>query len=151
MANSTQSSIDIPATPEQVMAVIADLESYPQWVDALTTVEVQTLTEDGRPELVRMVLAHRLLSDDYTVRYRWQSDAVDWQLEQGHTLTAMDGSYTVRPAGAGSAVSYELSVELTIPLPGLLRRTAEKAIVDAALKGLKRQVARMDDATGTGR
>ncbi|HEY9289943.1 MAG TPA: SRPBCC family protein [Microlunatus sp.] len=149
MANRTQSSIDIAAAPEQVMAVIADLESYPEWVDALTTVEVKT-RRDGRPEQVRMVLAHKLLSDDYTVGYHWQPDSVSWQLVQGRTLKAMDGSYTVRPAGSGCTVTYQLDVELTIPLPGLLKRTAEKTIVDTALKGLKRQVVKINATTGAG-
>lgn len=139
MANSTQSSIDIAADPEQVMAVIADLERYPEWVDALGTVEVLTRSE-GRPETVRMVLEHKLLSDDYTVGYAWQPDLVSWKLIQGRTLKAMDGSYRVSPAAAGSTVTYTLSVDVTLPLPGLLKRTAEKTIIDTALKGLKRQV-----------
>jgi ribosome-associated toxin RatA of RatAB toxin-antitoxin module len=140
VADSTESSIEIPAPPEQVMAVIADLESYPQWVDAVSTVQVLTV-RSGRPETVRMVLEHKLLSDDYTVRYSWAEDEVSWQLVSGRTLTAMDGSYTVRPAGSGSLVTYRLSVDLKLRLPALIRRTAEKAITDAALRGLQRQVA----------
>lgn len=144
MANSTQSSIEIPADPDQVMSVIADLVDYPEWVDALSTVEVLT-TRDDRPDTVRMVLEHKLLSDDYTVAYQWQPDRVSWKLIQGRTLKAMDGSYAIEPAGAGTRVTYTLSVDVTLPLPGLLKRTAEKTIIDAALKGLKRQVATVRD------
>jgi carbon monoxide dehydrogenase subunit G len=139
VAESTESSIEIAAPPEQVMAVISDLESYPQWVDALSVVEVLS-TRDGRPDTVRMALRHKLLSDDYTVRFSWAEDQVSWQLVSGRALTAMDGAYTVVPAGAGSRVTYRLSVDLTLRLPSLLRRTAEKTITDAALQGLKRQV-----------
>ncbi|MBO0811242.1 MAG: SRPBCC family protein [Microlunatus sp.] len=138
----TSSSIDIPATPDQVMAVIADLDRYPEWVDALTTVEVVSTGPDGKPDTVRMVLGHRLLSDDYTVRYDWGDHEVSWQLITGRTLTAMNGSYEIRSRGSGSHVTYALSVELRMPLPGLLKRTAEKTITDTALKGLKSQVAR---------
>jgi ribosome-associated toxin RatA of RatAB toxin-antitoxin module len=138
----TSSSIDIPATPDQVMAVIADLDRYPEWVDALTTVEVLTTAEDGKPDTVRMVLQHRLFSDDYTVGYDWGDNEVSWKLITGRTLTAMDGTYLVQPKGAGSHVTYTLSVDLKMPLPGLLKRTAEKTITDTALKGLKGQVGR---------
>lgn len=140
---STTSNIDIPATPEQVMAVIADLDRYPEWVDALRTVDVLATGSDGRPETVRMVLEHRLLSDDYTVGYRWAVDEVSWKLISGRTLKAMDGAYRVEPKGSGSRVTYTLSVDLKVPLPGVLKRTAEKTIIDTALKGLKRQVARV--------
>jgi ribosome-associated toxin RatA of RatAB toxin-antitoxin module len=144
VANSTQSSIEIPAGPDQVMAVIADLERYPEWVDALTTVEVLT-TSDDKPDTVRMVLEHKLISDDYTVAYQWDPDRVSWRLIKGRTLKAMDGSYTVESAAVGCRVTYTLSVDVNLPLPGLLKRTAEKTIIDAALKGLKRQVAMVRD------
>lgn len=140
---STSSSIDIPATPDQVMAVIADLARYPEWVDALRTVDILSTGPDGRPETVRMVLEHRLLSDDYTVGYRWADHEVSWKLISGRTLNAMDGAYRVEPKDSGSRVTYTLGVELKVPLPGLLKRTAEKTITDTALKGLKRQVARV--------
>jgi ribosome-associated toxin RatA of RatAB toxin-antitoxin module len=143
---STQSSIDIPADPDQVMAVIADLTSYPQWVDALRTVEVLSTGPDGRPETVRMVLQHKLLSDDYTVGYTWRVNDVSWKLIKGRTLTAMDGSYRIESTGSGSRVTYELTVDLNRPLPGLLKRTAEKLITDNALQGLKRQVAKTQGA-----
>ena len=140
-----ESSLDIPAAPDRVMAVIADLERYPEWVDALTTVEVLSTGADDRPETVRMVLRHRLLSDDYTVGYQWGHDEVSWKLITGRTLTAMDGQYRVEPKGTGSRVTYTLSVDLSVPLPGLLKRTAEKTIIDTALRGLKTQVGRVGD------
>lgn len=140
-----ESSLEIPAAPERVMAVIADLERYPEWVDALTTVEVLSTNAEGKPETVRMVLQHRLLSDDYTVGYDWGENDVRWKLIKGRTLTAMDGQYRVEPKGSGSRVTYTLGVDLKVPLPGLLKRTAEKTIIDTALKGLKKQVARVGD------
>ena len=49
MADRTESSIVISAAPAQVMAVIADLASYPEWSDGVKSVEVLTEWEDGRP------------------------------------------------------------------------------------------------------
>jgi len=34
-------------------------------------------------------------------------------------------------------VSYELAVGLRMPMPGMLKRRAEKTIIETALKGLK--------------
>jgi len=44
------------------------------------------------------------------------------------------------PAGDATTVTYTLSVELNIPMIGMLRRKAEKIIIDTALKELKRRV-----------
>jgi hypothetical protein len=37
-------------------------------------------------------------------------------------------------------VEYDLTVELKVPLPGLIRRRAQSAIIDSALKDLKKAV-----------
>jgi hypothetical protein len=50
------------------------------------------------------------------------------------------GSYELEPEGARTKVTYTLAVQLAIPLLGLLRRKAEKVIMDTALKELKRRV-----------
>lgn len=52
----------------------------------------------------------------------------------------MDGIYTLSAIPEGTAVTYRLTVELMIPMLGLLRRKAEKAIVDTALRSLKSRV-----------
>ena len=55
-------------------------------------------------------------------------------------LKAMEGAYVLRPSGAGTEVTYRLAVDLSIPMIGMLRRKAEKVIIDTALKGLKKRV-----------
>ena len=51
-----------------------------------------------------------------------------------------DGSYTLAARGAGTYVTYRLAVDLTIPMLGMLKRKAEKVIVDTALRELKKRV-----------
>jgi hypothetical protein len=56
-------------------------------------------------------------------------------------LKAMDGEYELTAQGDGSTlVQYRLSVDVKIPMIGMLKRKAEKVIVDTALKGLKERV-----------
>jgi hypothetical protein len=53
----------------------------------------------------------------------------------------MDGAYILDPIDdAQTRVTYQLSVDVSIPLLGMLKRKAEKVIIDTALKGLKKQV-----------
>jgi len=54
-------------------------------------------------------------------------------------LKAMDGAYRLAARGTGTAVTYELSVEVKMPMLGMLRRKAEKTIIDTALKELKKR------------
>ena len=142
MADRTESSIVIHATPAQVMAVIADIARYPEWSDGVKSVEVLTEYEDGRPADARFVLDAGAIKDSYELEYDWDDDSsVTWKLTEGQMLKALDGAYTLTDNGDGTTtVVYQLAVDVTIPMIGLIKRKAEKVIIDTALRGLKERV-----------
>ena len=141
MAEQTTSSIIVDATPAQVMAVIADFPAYPDWAQGMKQAEVLEEGPDGRAEQVHFELEAAPIKDSYTLAYDWQGDsAVKWNLVEGRMLKSMEGAYLLRPSGAGTEVTYRLAVEVSIPMIGMLRRKAEKVIIDTALEGLKKRV-----------
>ena len=142
MADQTESSIEINASPAEIMAVIADLAAYPEWSDGITSVEVLSVyEEDGRPADARFHLDSGPIRDDYELEYDWDGDTeVTWKLTKGDMVTAMDGMYRLTPSGDSTTVLYRLAVDVKIPMLGMIKRKAEKVIVDTALKGLKERV-----------
>lgn len=141
MAEQTTSSIVIEATPAQVMAAIVDFEAYPRWAQGIKAAEVQTRTADDRAATVYFELEAAPIKDSYTLAYTYEGDNVlRWTLAEGRMMRAMEGSYDLVASGSGTQVTYKLSVDLAIPMIGLLRRKAEKVIIDTALKGLKKRV-----------
>ncbi|MET9499574.1 cyclase, partial [Streptomyces sp. NPDC006552] len=42
--------------------------------------------------------------------------------------------------GTGTEVTYSLTVDVKIPMLGMIKRKAEKVIIDRALAGLKKRV-----------
>ena len=60
-----------------------------------------------------------------------------WRLEKADYLNRLDGAYRFDPDGSGTLVGYELAVNLTLPLPGFMKRAAAGMIVDNAMKQLK--------------
>ncbi len=142
MADQTESSISINAAPAEIMGVIADLPTYPTWSDGVREVEVLTEYEDGRPADARFRLESGPIKDTYELEYTWDNDTeVSWTLTTGQMLKSMDGSYRLSDNGDGSTtVDYRLAVDINIPMIGLIKRKAERVIVDTALKGLKKRV-----------
>lgn len=141
MAEQTSSSIVIDAGVDQVMAVITDFPAYPEWVQGMKQVEVVETDAAGRGKLVRFDLEAPPIKDSYTLSYTYDGDtALHWTLAEGKMLRAMTGSYELESGGSGTEVVYRLSVDLAIPMIGMLRRKAEKVIIDTALKGLKKRV-----------
>ncbi|MFD4294042.1 SRPBCC family protein [Rhodococcus sp. NPDC058505] len=143
MAEKTERSITIAATAEQVMDVIADHRAYPEWVAAAKSVEVVEAGPAGRARRVRFELDAGMVKDTYVLEFAWAADgrSVSWELVEGEIQRAQSGSYTLEPQADGSTlVTYRLTVDLTIPMIGLFKRKAERAITDTALTELKKRV-----------
>lgn len=141
MPEQTTSRIVIDAPAARVMDVIADFPAYPEWVQGMRRVEVLESGADGRARSVHFELEATPIKDAYTLAYEWTGDTrVDWHLVEGKMLKGLVGAYELREAGEGTEVTYHLSVEISVPMIGMLRRKAEKVIIDTALKGLKKRV-----------
>lgn len=142
MAEQTSSSIVVDAPPADVMAVIADFESYPEWAKGVQKAEVVAPGAGDRAEQVYFALDVSPIKDEYTLAYDWDADhEVTWTLVEGNMLRALDGAYTLVDRGDGTTeVTYRLALDVSIPLIGMLKRKGEKILIDAALKGLKKRV-----------
>ncbi|MUL82408.1 MULTISPECIES: SRPBCC family protein [unclassified Mycolicibacterium] len=141
MADKTAQTIYIDADPGTVMDVIADIGSYPEWVAEYKETEVLEADEQGYPKTARMVLDAAVLKDTMVLAYVWPADhtSVTWSLVSSSLLRSLEGAYRLAPKGSGTEVTYELSVDLVIPMIGLLKRKAERRLTDTALKDLKKR------------
>src|SRR5947209_713356 len=141
MADQATSTITIDAPKADVMAVIADFEAYPEWSGQIKSVSVDEAGPDGRAKQVTFTLDAGVIKDDYTLAYAWQGDdRVDWTLVKSKALKSQVGAYILNDKGSGTEVTYNLTVDLNIPMLGMFKRKAEKVIIDTALKGLKKRV-----------
>jgi hypothetical protein len=148
MAEITSSRTVIMAPRDAVMAVIADFPAYPKWAGAFRSVEVVELGPDGRARLVRFVLDAGFIKDKFVLDYDWDADTrSSWRLAEPTTvLSELTGSYLLADTDVGTEVTYELTVSLRIPMIGMLKRRAEKMIIDQALKGLKKHTETLGEA-----
>jgi len=143
MAERTESSITVQAAPADVMAVIADFEAYPEWTGAVKKAEVRSSGAGGRARQVWFDLDAGAIKDQYTLAYTWKADKeVRWSLVEAEQIVkAMDGAYVLEDNGDGTTtVTYRLAVDVKIPMLGMIKRKAEKVIIDTALKELKKRV-----------
>jgi len=79
----------------------------------------------------------------YTLVYEYApaEGGMSWTTKEATGVVKdIQGSYVLRPDESHTNVTYELSLELTISLPGFLKRQAEKQVISMALEGLKQRV-----------
>jgi ribosome-associated toxin RatA of RatAB toxin-antitoxin module len=142
VAEKTAQTIHIDADPKTVMDVIADIGSYPDWVSEYKEAEVLEADRDGNPKVARFVMDAAVLKDTLVFSYEWPKDrkSVRWSLVSSSLLRSLDGVYRLASKGSGTDVTYELTVDIAIPMIGLLKRKAERRLIDTALKDLKKRV-----------
>src|SRR5438034_11147988 len=104
MADRTSSSITVAAPRVDVMAVIVDFPSYPEWASAVRSAEIVGRGSDGRASRVRFALDAGVIKDSYVLAYDWDGDAgVRWELaEPGSVITAPRGGYLLADAAGGT-------------------------------------------------
>jgi uncharacterized membrane protein len=140
MAVTDSREIVIEATPDQIMDVLFDLESLPQWSSAHRKVEVLERDDQGRPSKSRQVVKIVGVSDEQVLAYSVHDDGVSWTLVSAKQQRAQDARYTLTPDGDSTRVRFELTVDLTVPVPGFLIKKGAKGLMETATEGLRKRV-----------
>jgi len=141
MAESVSDSIDIAASAEEIFEVATDLESYPEWNANIKKVEIEETDDEGRPTKVWMQVDAKVKTVSYTLEYDYSDapDSFSWHLLDGD-VKELSGSYTFDEFDDVTEVRYETKVDPGFPIPGVLKRQAERQIVKGALQDLKKRV-----------
>jgi len=143
MAVTDSREVVIEATPEEILAVIADVESTPSWSPQYQSAEILESYPDGRPKQVKMVVKAAGLTDEQVIEYTWTDTKVSWTLVSAGQLKAQDASYTLTPSGDSTQktrVKFDMSIDLSVPLPGFVIKRTMKGGMETATDGLRKQV-----------
>ncbi|MDT5350902.1 MAG: hypothetical protein QOH91_4189 [Mycobacterium sp.] len=139
--------IVIEATPEEIMDVLYDIETLPEWSFSHKKVEVVERDDEGRPTISRQWVKIVGITDEQVVEYSVHDDGVSWTLVKAKSQRGQTGRYTLTPQGDSTKVHFKLMVDLTIPVPGFLVRQGAKGVMDSATKGLRKRVLEKKGAT----
>jgi ribosome-associated toxin RatA of RatAB toxin-antitoxin module len=140
VAVSDSRELVIEATPDEIMDVLLDIESLPEWSSAHQKVEVLERDDQGRPSRSRQVVKIVGISEEQELAYSVHDDGVSWTLINAKQQRAQDARYTLIPDGDSTRLRFDLSVDLTAPVPGFLIKKGAKGLMDTATKGLRKRV-----------
>jgi carbon monoxide dehydrogenase subunit G len=142
MADFSSNSISIEAAAGEVAALLADLENFPSWSSAIKNVEVHDRDGSGRPTSATVKIEAGVLKDRAKLNYDYSNfpKEISFSLEEADLMTEMTGSYEIVDNGDETEVTYKLHVEVSMPVPEIMRKKAEMATIDAALSQLKKKL-----------
>ena len=140
MAVKDSREVVIEATPEEILDVIADVENTPSWSPQYQSAEVVDAYDDGRPRTVKMKIKAAGLTDEQIVEYSWADNEASWTLVKAGQLRSQDAKYTLTPEGDKTRLRFDLSIDLSVPLPGFVVKRTIKGAMETATDGLRKQV-----------
>jgi hypothetical protein len=142
MADQATQEMVIAASPEQIVEVLLDFETYTRWARDIKGVAVEARDGEGRGHEVTFRAAAMGRSVSYTLRYDYDlPHHIGWELVRGDIMRRLDGAYVLEPIDPGhTKVTYHLEVEVIVPLPGFVKRRAESKIMHTALRELRASV-----------
>jgi len=140
MAVSDSREVVIEATPEEILDVIADVESTPTWSPQYQSSEILETYDDGRPKQAKMVVKAAGLTDTQVIEYTWTDTSVSWTLVSAGQIKSQDAKYTLTPDGAKTKVRFDMKVDPSVPIPGFLLKRTLKGGMETATDGLRKQV-----------
>jgi ribosome-associated toxin RatA of RatAB toxin-antitoxin module len=141
VAQRATESIVVYAPPEVVYRVVTDFANYPSWVGDLKRIEVRESDAAGRPLEVEFRAAAFGRSTTYALRYDYSRapEQLSWTQTHGDLTETLQGQYRFEPDERGTKVTYDLEVELLVPIPTFVKSRAAQRIQTQALRELKAQ------------
>jgi ribosome-associated toxin RatA of RatAB toxin-antitoxin module len=129
------------APPDVVYFVVTDFLNYASWVSDLKSVTILESDSDGRPLEVEFRAAAFGRSTTYALRYDYgrAPEQLSWSQTHGDITESLEGRYRFDPDDEGTNVTYDLEVEMLVPIPAFVKSRAAHRIQTQALNELKAQ------------
>lgn len=140
MAVKDSREVLIEASPEEILAVIADVEAVPDWSPQYQSAQILDTHDDGKPRRVKIKIKAAGLTDEQVIEYSWTTDSASWTLVSAGQLKAQDAKYTLTPQGDKTKVRFDMAVDPSVPIPGFLLKRTMKGGMETATDGLRKQV-----------
>lgn len=142
MSESSTASVEVEAPLAEVAATLSNIAAYPTWLSSIKKVDVEESDGQGRAVKATVSIDAGVMKDRATLLYDWSNapSEITFSLDEADLMTAMDGKYTLKAMDADTTlVTYELGVELSLPVPRMMISKTEKSTIDQALKELQAQ------------
>ena len=127
---SVSKTVEVAASPEKIMSIVADFESYPQWNEEIKGCWVLARYDDGRPSQVRLDVQVQGMDGSYICAVYYPSPAEIYTvLQQGDLFAKQQQNFSVVGMGATSLLTVDLDVETKMAVPkAIVRKVVDDAL-----------------------
>jgi ribosome-associated toxin RatA of RatAB toxin-antitoxin module len=126
-------TLEVDASAEKIMAIVADFESYPQWNEEVKGAWILARYDDGRPSQLRLDASVSGYDISYIQAIYYPSEnQIQTVMQQGDLFSKQEQVFSVVAMGPTTLLTVDLDVETTMPVP----KPMVKKMVNDALEHL---------------
>ncbi len=133
-------TVEVAATPETIMSIVADFEAYPDWNDEINGCWVLARYDDGRPSQLRLDVSVQGMDGSYICAVYYPSPAELYTvLQQGDLFSKQQQNFSVVGMGLTSLLTVDLDVETKMAVPKLMVKKVVNDALDYLADNLKKR------------
>ncbi|QUR69521.1 SRPBCC family protein [Mycobacterium spongiae] len=133
-------TIEVGADAELIMAIVADIERYPEWNEGIKGAWVLARYDDGRPSQVRLDTAVQGFESTYIQAVYYPSEnQIQTVLQQGDLFSKQEQLFSVVASGAASLLTVDMDVEVTMPVPAPMVKMMVNNVLELLAENLKQR------------
>ena len=111
-------TVEVEASAESIMAIVADFESYPLWNEEVKGVWVLATYDDGRPSQLRLDAKVGGFDISYVQAIYYPSEnQIQTVMQQGDLFSKQEQLFAVVAMGPTTLLPVARDVETTMPVP----------------------------------
>lgn len=140
-------TLEVAASAESIMGIVADFEAYPEWNDEVKGCWVLARYDDGRPSQLRLDAAVSGFDITYIQAIFYPgANQIQTVMQQGDLFSKQEQVFSVVEMGPTTLLTVDLDVETTMPVP----KPMVKKMVNDALEHLADNLKERAEALATG-
>ena len=137
---SVSKTVEVAASPEKIMSIVADFESYPQWNEEIKGCWVLARYDDGRPSQLRLDVQVQGMDGSYICAVYYPSPAEIYTvLQQGDLFAKQQQNFSVVGMGPTSLLTVDLDVETKMAVPKMMVKKVVGDALDYLADNLKKR------------
>jgi ribosome-associated toxin RatA of RatAB toxin-antitoxin module len=131
-------TVEVNSGAAQILGIVADFESYPQWNDEVKAVYILARYNDGRPSQLRIDTEIQGHLGTYIQAVYYPGPAqIQTVMQQGDMFTKQEQLFSVVEMGSASLLTVDLDVETTVMVPALMVKKLVGEALDHLANNLK--------------
>jgi ribosome-associated toxin RatA of RatAB toxin-antitoxin module len=140
MSQYSEATVEIEAPLAEVANALFAVEGYSTWMSSIKKSEVTERDDQERPTKATLSIDAGVMKDRPILDYDWSAAPAElsFSLDEADLMTAMNGKYILKALDEDTTqVTYQLGVELSMPVPRMMIAKTEQNTIDTALAELK--------------